>query len=129
MYGLPEQSFFYLTTGESDTPFGFSNARAGIIIAILVLAIILFYVTLKIYDMVKHKHWSERDNRIRAVKDLLHKSRKDIKELEGDDLISNNLVTLYEYYDRRMDKMVQDLGKEFENAGPGELAKIPNTKD
>jgi cell division protein FtsI/penicillin-binding protein 2 len=129
MYGLLQQSFFYLTTGESDTPFGYSTSSAGIIIAILVVAIFLFYLTLKIYDMYKQKHWSERSNRIHAVRGLIRKIRKEFGELDSEDLISNDLITLYEYYERSMDKLVQDLGREFVSTGTSKPAKVLNTKN
>jgi len=121
--------FFFLTTGESDTPFGFSNSRAGIIMLILVVAIIIFFLLLKFYDMVKYKHWSDRNNRIAAVRRILNKNEKDFEELDSDDLISGDLVTLYEYYDRSMDLMMKDLGKDFDYEKNPYILENQNTKD
>jgi hypothetical protein len=100
-------------TGETDTLFGFSISRSEILILMLVIAGILFFIILKIYDVYKHRYWCERPNRVNAVKDVLYRCNKNIKELDKEDLIDNNLITLYEYYDRSVEKCVSDLCDEF----------------
>jgi hypothetical protein len=102
-----------LATGESDTLFGFSFSRSEILIIMLVIAGILFFIILKIYDIYKFRYWCQRENRVKAIGDVLNKCRKNIDELEKEDLIENNMITLYEYYDRSMDKCISDLYGEF----------------
>jgi len=100
-------------TGESDTLFNFSITRAEALILMLVIAGILFFIILKTYDMYKQRYWSIRSNRVSAVKKILNKSNKEIHELIQEDLIDNNLITLYEYYDRSVDKCISDLSGEL----------------
>lgn len=118
MFNTPVVGPPLLSLGESDTLFGLSISRTEIIMVALIFTLVFFYVTIKVYDIVKRKHWSERENRLKAVKYVLVRSQKPIEELESTDLIHNNLNTLYEYYGRSMDRCIQDLGDEFKEPEP-----------
>ena len=106
---------FGQATGDSDTLFSFSVSRSEILIIMLVFAGIMFFIILKIYDMYKHRYWCQRPNRVKAVENVLNKCRKNIKELDKEDLIENNLITLYEYYGRSVDKCISDLCDDFKD--------------